>query len=98
MLDVHRSETDVLNEVVTECSMVLKIGLEVPDSVVRALQNCEQRQHELQKLTARIFKQRTTRVSNLLSIFRFSLAHKTFERNYNMFKEDVLLLRSLCSE
>ena len=96
VLDVHRREVNVLEHVLRECRDAIATSPMVPESILEALQMCEQRQLDLSKLMSLAVSKRE---SSWLSInLRLPLLEKDLKWRYEMFKEDVILLKTLCTE
>lgn len=101
MLHIHKREIQVLADVVQESFASLNTGLVLPQSVLVAFRNCEERQKDLETMIASAGIQhdlQERQYDNWKVIFRISVRHREFERSYKKFKEDALLLRDLCSE
>jgi hypothetical protein len=98
VIDVHRREIGVLGHILEDSRSTISATAAVPEAVLEALRMCEQRQAGLQKLlTLSALEQGNS--SNWLSInLRLPLLEKDLKRRYKMFRDDILLLRTLCSE
>ncbi|KAK4443308.1 hypothetical protein QBC34DRAFT_386386 [Podospora aff. communis PSN243] len=77
---------------------------DVPQSILEALRMCEQREADLMRIMA-MPETKALRLEGDLKVWswwavnlRLPLLEKDLKRRYEMFKEDVLLLRALCSE
>ncbi|KAK1753550.1 hypothetical protein QBC47DRAFT_403892 [Echria macrotheca] len=70
----------------------------VPTEVFEALRMCEQRQADLHDLLASSVLREAKKRSWFALNLRLPLIHKDLKIKYDMFKEDVMLLRVLCSE
>jgi hypothetical protein len=93
---VHRREVDVLKLVLKECSASIIGVKEVPESILETLELCEQRRDDLERVMTLATINSEHR---WLSInFWLPLLEKDLRRRYMMFRDDVMLLRSLCAE
>ena len=87
---------DVLKLVLKECSASIIAVKEVPESILETLEICEQRRDDLERVMTLATINSEHR---WLSInFRLPLLEKDLRRRYMMFRDDVMLLRSLCAE
>ena len=100
VLDVHSREIGVLRSVLKECEDTVENVadiMDVPPSIYEAFQNCEQREATLNKTLESVTTGNTGNAFFLRTV-RLPLLQKDLKRQYGMFKEDVLLLRALCTE
>ncbi|PMD32360.1 hypothetical protein L207DRAFT_590651 [Hyaloscypha variabilis F] len=98
VFDVHNSEIGVLQSVLEECSGTVQsvaANLDVPPSIYQAFENCAKREATLSETLKSVTTGRNT---FFLQAVRLPLRQKELKRQYGMFKEDVLLLRALCTE
>jgi hypothetical protein len=95
VFDVHSREIKVLQCVLEECKVTVAATIDVPPSIKEAFRNCYQRED---KLTQTLETVTTGKNTFFLQTVRLPLSEKDITRQYGMFKEDVLLLRVLCTE
>lgn len=98
VINVHRREIGVLGHILNDCRRTIMASVNVPDSIYEALQMCEQRQVDLQKLMSLPVLSAGSKTSWLSINLRLPLLQKDLKRRYEMFKDDIVLLRTLCSE
>ncbi|KAK5651999.1 hypothetical protein OQA88_10902 [Cercophora sp. LCS_1] len=98
VINVHRREIGVLGHILDDCRRIITASVNVPESIYEALQMCEQRQFDLQKLMSLPVLNPNNKSTWLSINLRLPLLQKDLKRRYEMFKDDIILLRTLCSE
>lgn len=102
VINIHRREIDVLGSVLDECRGMIASTANPPKPIVEALGMCEQRRADLEKVMAvavpAMRRAKTWRTSWLAVNLKLPLLEKDLKRKYEMYKEDVVLLRALCAE
>jgi len=95
VFDIHSREIKVLHHVLEECKDTLANIVEIPASIEEAFRNCGQRESDL-LWTLELGMKGSN--AFILRNVRLPLLEKVLIRQYGMFKENVILLRTLCTE
>ena len=106
VINIHRREIDLLGSVLDECRGMIAshstTAANPPKAILEALIMCEQRRRDLDKVMAvavpAMQRVKTWKTSWLAVNLKLPLLEKDLKRKYEMYKEDVVLLRSLCAE